>query len=186
MARNFRLRFLHWPKGKVLKLAGIKTSSGNLCDPNAVQESLKACWAPVYAKHDIDSDAAHKLLRIYKLRNQNSFQFDGLARPDQEDFCNFICNSKESACGRNGITYSAYKARPEVRAMVFSNHVKNMTSCTPPLTSAISMCKKCGSLPREPKMKILVRFTGNPASFERFSGETRMRRLLRGGWGLRL
>ncbi len=101
-------------------------------DPVAVQAELKNYWGEVYSEKTCDVDRANKLLRIYVERNSHLFGFEDLVLPDYLYFLDVIGGLKDSASGRNGIPYSAYKAVNTLSAEIFANHTGYMSTQTKP------------------------------------------------------
>jgi len=117
-----RLMSLHWPRGKRLMLAGIKTNEGVVTSPVAIQSAIIDYWRPVYSKKEIDEDAACKLLHVYCNRNRSMFNFTSISLPGLDDYVCTLKHVKDSATGIDGVPYSAYKANMDISARVFTNH----------------------------------------------------------------
>ena len=84
---QFRMRALHWPRNKTLKLAGLKCGAGSIASsPSAMQDKLKEHWAPIYSEQPINEDLAAKALKLYSARNSHSFKFSDAVLPDKGDF----------------------------------------------------------------------------------------------------
>ena len=90
--------------------------------------ALKDYWGGVYSHKNIDLDAANKLLRLYQSRNAHLFDFSTLELPSADFYASYISKLKDSATGRNGIPYSAYKADTCLSSLVFSTHTQYMAS----------------------------------------------------------
>ena len=132
-----RMQSIFWPSGRKLKLAGLRipVAQGDpiiVADPVGIQNALKDYWAPVYAHHEMDQDAAIKLFNIFRRSNFHLFQFSNLPLPDSDFYEEYIPRLRDSATGKNGIPYSAYKAIIPLSAHIFSEHTKYMSSSAQP------------------------------------------------------
>jgi len=132
-----RMSHIYFPRGKKLKLSGIRVINEEggdhiLTEPAAVQASLRDYWGKVYAHKDFDVDAANKLLDYYTLHKGHEFCFDQLELPDADFFEDYLPHLRDSATGRNGIPYSAYKALIPVSAHIFSVHTEYMANSSEP------------------------------------------------------
>ena len=132
-----RKQSIFWSTNRTLKLSGIRVSNAIgdatiLNDPTSVQDALRDYWAPVYAHHEIDREAALKLFNIYRRNNSHLFDFSNIALPDSEFFQEYIPKLRDSAPGKNGIPYSAYKANVPLSAQIFSLHTKYMSTNVQP------------------------------------------------------
>jgi hypothetical protein len=132
-----RKQSLFWRTGRTLKLTGIRVSNAIgqetiLTDPSSIQDALRDYWAPVYAHHEIDHDSAAKLFNIYRRNNSHLFEFANLTLPDSDFFEEYIPKLRDSAPGKNGIPYSAYKAVVPLSAHIFSIHTKYMSTNVQP------------------------------------------------------
>ena len=128
---------MYFPRGKRIKLTGIRVVNSDgeehvLSDPPAVQQSLRDYWGKVYAHEDMDTQAAEKLFKYYSDHKSHLFQFENLELPDSDFFELYIPKLHDSATGRNGIPYSAYKALVPLSAHIFSVHTEYMSSETEP------------------------------------------------------
>ena len=133
-----RMSSMYFPKGKRLKLAGIRVVSSDgvdtiISDPTIVHKSLQDYWGKVYAHKDIDVDAAAKLFKFYSDHKSHLFNFDDLVLPDSDFFEDYLPRLRDSATGRNGIPYSAYKALIPMSAHVFAIHTEHMSGDTEPV-----------------------------------------------------
>jgi len=118
-----RQQNVFWPTLKKLALTGIKIvgedgSDSIITSPSSIQEALRNYWGQVYDKKEGDLDKANKLLGLYARRQTHLFNFANLQVPVEDDYLNTIARVKDSACGEDGIPYSAYKASPETSAKV--------------------------------------------------------------------
>ena len=128
-----RMSSMYFPRGKRLKLAGIRVINSEgadttFTDPPLVQKSLQDYWGNVYAHKDIDTEAAEKLFKFYSDHKSHLFEFDDLELPDSDFFEEYLPRLRDSATGRNGIPYSAYKALIPLSAHVFSVHTEYMST----------------------------------------------------------
>ena len=110
-----------WPKSSRLYLKGVRVQEPGrpeftLADPEAIQEKLTSHWGQVFQKHPVDNSKARSLLDIYSRKNGTKFGFEVLALPEEEDFEHTIKHATDSAPGRDGIPFSAWKANPSVAA----------------------------------------------------------------------
>ena len=69
-----RMQSIFWPSGRKLKLAGLRIPNAQgdpiiVADPVGVQNALRDYWAPAYAHHEMDHDAAIKLFKIFRRNN---------------------------------------------------------------------------------------------------------------------
>ena len=67
---------MYFPRGKKLKLAGIRVVNPGgedhiLSDPPAVQKSLRDYWGKVYAHDDMDTQSAETLFEYYADRKSH-------------------------------------------------------------------------------------------------------------------
>ena len=126
-----RMQGVFWKTGERLKLAGIKVrdSEGQdtvVTSPQAVQLSLSSHWGPVYSKKPCDMNAAKTLMRIY--RNRHTDLIIGFAEcvlPRKDNYIAIIKKVKDSACGPDGLPYSAYSADLELSGAVLENTSNN-------------------------------------------------------------
>ena len=112
-----------WPTGKRLRLAGIKTADGSIVSsPKLVQKELAEHWAPVYAAKPIDTNAANTLLGVYFRKHRVLIRnFRSCTLPTNDEFKQIISRVKDSACGPDGIPYSAYGAGIDISAAILEN-----------------------------------------------------------------
>ena len=80
----------------------------------------------------MDQDAAIKLFNIFRTSNSHLFQLSNLPLPDSDFYEEYIPRLRDSATGKNGIPYSAYKAIIPLSAHIFSEHTKYMSSSAQP------------------------------------------------------
>ena len=129
-----RQQALFWPSGKILRLSGLKVEVNGeetlVTHPSEVQEALRNSWGPVYAKKECDTDAAHKMLKVYlrRISPDHLVSFRGCTLPDAEDFAGTIKHARHSAAGPDGIPYAAFQATPEVSARVLANTSASMAT----------------------------------------------------------
>ena len=124
-----RMMSLYWPSYKRMKLSGIRQADGaTYCSPQEVQQALKDYWGPVYADKPFDADLSNKFLKSYCDRNRHLFNFSNLELPEVNDFDLTISKLRDSACGPDGIPYSAYKACRPLAAEVFANSVASFAT----------------------------------------------------------
>ena len=178
-----RMQSIFWPHNGRLKLAGLRIPNiegepSVLADPAAIQGALKDYWAPVYAHKEIDMDAAVKLFNIFRRRNLHKFNFSNLSLPDSDFFEEYIPKLRDSATGKNGIPYSAYKAVVPLSAHIFSVHTKYMFLIHSLLDCKILMNSFFGSLQKVSRQKMILLSTGSLRSCALFLGATLIVRLL--------
>jgi hypothetical protein len=104
-----RMQNIFWPCGRRLRLTGIKTADGSIVScPKLVQKELAEHWGPIYEKKPIDLTAANTLLGLYSRKHKELIRsFRNCTLPDREVYTEIIKRVKESACGPDGIPYSA-------------------------------------------------------------------------------
>ena len=122
-----RMQNVFWPRGKRLRLSGIKSADGNIVSsPIAMQRELIDFWGPVYAKKPIDLPAANTLLDIYGRRHKDLIKsFKRCVLPDKTVFCKIIKKVKDSAVGPDGIPYSAYSANIDTSSTILESTAKH-------------------------------------------------------------
>ena len=122
-----RMQGVFWKTGKRLKLAGIQVRDDEgqvtvVSSPPAVQQALASHWSPIYEKKHCDINAAKKLINIYGKRHTELIQgFLDCSLPDKDNYIKIIKKVKDSACGPDGVPYSAYSADLELSGIVLEN-----------------------------------------------------------------
>ncbi len=117
-----RLQGIWWPRKRRIQLSGLRLETPGASVPNIltspyeVQTTLRDHWAPVYAIRPIDLDAAHKLLGVYRRRNEAKIEFEDVQLPDTDDYEDCITSARHSAPGRNGLPYIAWRAEKKCSA----------------------------------------------------------------------
>ena len=77
---------MYFPRGKKLKLSGIRVPNLNeeqdgeriLSEPTAIQGALRDYWGKVYSAKSMDNDIATKLMNYYVAIRGHKFQFEDL------------------------------------------------------------------------------------------------------------
>ena len=131
-----RLEAVYFPTQKRFKAKGIRINDSNGAQvihtqPDDVQAAVANYWGDVYYLKEGDYDAMSKLLTYYIRQPGHSFNFDELALPDVVDFQLVIGKAKHSATGPDGLPYAAYKALPEVLAVVLHRASWDLSSELP-------------------------------------------------------
>ena len=114
---------IFWPSGRRLRLTGIKTADGSIVScPKLVQKELAEHWGPIYEKKPIDLTAANTLLGLYSRKRKELIRsFRSCTLPDREVYTEIIKRVKDSACGPDGIPYSAYGACLATSGIILEN-----------------------------------------------------------------
>lgn len=81
----------------------------------------------MYSKKPFDANKAKNFLDLYRRRSQHLFIFAEITAPIPEDFKNSVIRSRESACGRDGVPYSAYKANRVLSGHVLHNAFQDIS-----------------------------------------------------------
>ena len=79
----------------------------------------------------MDIDKATSFLNVYARRNRHSFDFNALEDPSLEYFEGTIKHAKHSACGGDGVPYSAYQPSVSLSARVLFNCFYDIASGNP-------------------------------------------------------
>ena len=121
---------MFWHSGRRLRLAGIQTSDGSVVScPKLVQKELVAHWGSIYEKKTIDRTAAKTLLGLYSRRHKDLIEdFRSHVLPDRQVFCNINKRVQDSACGPDGIHYSAYAVFIENSCIISENTFEYFSS----------------------------------------------------------
>ena len=140
-------------------------SSSLATTPSTIQAGLKEYWAPVYSAKACEEDKAKKFIDLYAKRCGHLFEFASLEELVIEDYTAAIRHCKHSACGEDGIPYSAYKAT--------SLSSPPRSSSTPPmilplprplLTSLLLISSLCGLPLRESLTLTVLLYIGLPTT----------------------
>jgi len=138
-----RMRALHWPNSKRLKLAGIKIADSDTpkdpavnefingrvsMDPSMIQDALSRYWSKVYSSKPIDMDAAIKIANLYAKRNAGIINFSNISLPDVLDMEATISRAKHSSTGDDGIPYCAFQSLTNVSARVLVAQTHSMAT----------------------------------------------------------
>ena len=130
-----RMQKLWWPKASKLMLFGLRLdemAEDFVSEPGAVQNLLTNHWQAVYEKKPVDEDKMQKLLGVFKRRNAHVLDFSSVCVPSEESIKSVIKNAKHSQPGRDGIPYAAFKAVPDIAAMVLAPVAKAISENPPP------------------------------------------------------
>ena len=148
-----RLEAIYWPKGKRMNVTGVTIFSAEgtasvVHTPSNIQKALTNYWAPVYSVKPGDEAKAKVLLDRYHRKYSHSFTFADIPPPDPETFENCVKHAKDSACGFNGVGYSAYKAVVSLSGQVLSNTFKDLCLACPLTNLEKFNIQKCWFAPK--------------------------------------
>ena len=122
-----RMQGVFWKTGKRLKLSGIQVRGNDgqvsiVSSPQAVQQALATHWSPIYGKKQCDSNNAKILIDIYGRRHRELISGFGVCSlPGKGNYIRIIKKVKDSACGPDGVPYSAYSADLELSGTILEN-----------------------------------------------------------------
>ena len=99
-----RMATMYFPRGKKLKLSGIRVPNLNeeqdgeriLSEPTAIQGALRDYWGKVYAAKSMDNDTATKLMNYYVAIRGHKFQFEDLELPDAAFYEEYLPRLRDS------------------------------------------------------------------------------------------
>ena len=87
-----------------------------------MQHALSSHWGPIYGKKHCDLNAANTILRIYGKRHTELIKgFAECVLPKKDNYIQLIKKVKDSACGPDGLPYSAYSVDLELSGQVLEN-----------------------------------------------------------------
>ncbi len=92
---------------------------------------------PVYSSKEVDTDAAAKLLGIYRRRKLGELHFNDISLPDAQDYSNFIGRARHSTPGRDGLPYLAYKGCQDFAGEVMADVSDFLASRDVPLGPSV-------------------------------------------------
>ena len=122
-----RMQGVFWKTGKRLELSGMQVRDNDgqvtiVSSPPAVQQALSTHWSFIYGKKHCDTHAAETLTKIYSKRHTElikGFAVCTLYRKD--NYITIIKKVRDSACGPDGVPYSAYSADLELSGTILEN-----------------------------------------------------------------
>jgi len=134
-----RRESLFFPRGKRLKLAGICVRDGQtnatqvhtVTNAGDIQNELRNFWGDVYSLKPCDVAKAKSLLKVYCRNQGHLFSFSGITLPTRADYRARILRSKDSACGPDGIPYSAYRADSDLSAEILATTSEDLSQVAP-------------------------------------------------------
>ena len=127
-----RLQGTWWPANRRLQLVGLRINSNGVeavaADSEQIQEALCEHWSPVYSEKQVDENRALRFLKFYRSKVQDVLSFDQVSLPDLQDCSEAIKRSKDSAPGRDGLPYSAYKALIDTSSEIIFNIISYLAA----------------------------------------------------------